>query len=160
MNDTAIVDDVTFAVEHYDQLVEDLKVLLPAHWAENSVYDDIPLDPDWEIYRKLDDMGSIAAYTVRLGVEKHLIGYSIFFVRKHQHYKQHSWAVNDVIWLHPAHRNMGVGRELVRIWELDLADRGIAVVHVNAKTAQPALGYLLKACGYANIEQGWSKRIG
>jgi GNAT superfamily N-acetyltransferase len=95
-----------------------------------------------------------------------LIGYAIFVVKPgkftpggHPHYQRHGWAMNDIIWLHPEHRNLGIGGQFVEYWEADLFARGIHVVHVNTKVSHPELAFLLKNCGYAKIEEGYEKRL-
>ena len=151
---------VVFSLESYAGAILDFKKLFAMHWQENAVYKDIPLNPDYDTYQKIDELGSLAAYTARIGAGQELIAYAVFLIRSsHLHYKEHAWAMNDIIWVHPDHRNLGIGNGLVDCWQADLKRRGIHVVHVNSKVAQPALGHLLKFRGYDNIELGWSKRL-
>ena len=151
------VGRVVFATENYDQIIDDLVILLPSHWAELAVHKDIPLDPDLDFYRIANQAGYIRAYTARL--EGRLVGYSIFVVKKHPHYRGHKWALNDIVWIAPEHRKLGIGRAFVAHWDADLRADGVDVVHVNAKTAEPALSFLLSACGYGTTEVGLEKRL-
>ncbi len=149
--------------ETYAQVIEDIKPLLEKHWREIAVYDDIPLDPDYEFYRRAFDAGLAAIYTARLdGV---LIGYAIYFIRPgkaadgHHHYVGTGWAVSDIILVVPEHRNTGVATSLFDLIEADLKARGVAVMHTTAKTAHPQLGFFLEGRGHAMVEQGYSKRL-
>lgn len=152
-----VVDHARFAVEKFADVIDQMKPLLDQHWAEIAVYPDIPLEPNYDFYKQADLVGLLRIYTVRQNGD--IIGYSVFCVRPHVHYKNHSWAQNDVIWLHPDHRQQGIAQGLVRFWEDDLRLQGVSVVHVNAKTQHPALSFLLKSCGYNAVEVGFEKRL-
>ena len=97
-------------------------------------------------------------YTVRNETNQ-LVGYAVFFMRKHLHYKGHSWAANDIICVHPDYRDGKIGTNLVQFWEQDLQARGIHVVHVNVKVAHPALGFVLRLEKYTTVEHGLEKRL-
>ena len=132
--------------------------LITAHWREIAVWQDIPLDPDWVTYDALEKAGLLVIYTVRTENNK-LVGYAVFIMRKHIHYKGHGWALNDIIWVHPDYRDGRIGKRLVAFWEEDLKARGIHVVHVNVKVAHPALGLVLKIARYKTVEHGLEKRL-
>jgi hypothetical protein len=161
---TVVTDKTTFQKERYTEVIDDIKPLLVEHWRELATYQDIRLDPEYEFYRKSDELGLLHIYTVReqyLG-QNHgdLIGYSIFFVRpSHHHYAGASWAMNDIVWIRSDRRQVGLGRQFVSYWDADLKKRGVDVVNVRAKVAQPALAFLLKDCGYEVIEAGYEKRL-
>ena len=77
---------IKFGVERYSQVNEDIKELIKLHYDEIAVNkEDIPLDPDWDRYKLLDDKGLIMIITAR--DEGRLVGYSIFFISNHLHYK-------------------------------------------------------------------------
>lgn len=132
--------------------------LIAAHWHEIAVWKDIPLDPDWTAYEHMEKGGMLVIYTVR-DEAKRLVGYAVFLMRKHPHYKAHSWAMNDIVWVHPDYRDGRIGKRLVEFWETDLKARGIHVVHVNVKVAHPALGLVLKIARYKTVEHGLEKRL-
>lgn len=132
--------------------------LIAAHWREIAVWQDIPLDPEWATYETLEKSGMLVIYTVRTDNEK-LVGYAVFIMRKHLHYRGHSWALNDIVFVHPDYRDGRVGRNLVRFWEKDLKARGIHVVHVNVKIGHPALDLVLRFEKYRTVESGLEKRL-
>ena len=146
------------AVETLVDVKEECGDLIAAHWVEIAVWPDIPLDPDWSGYENLEKAGMLVIYTVRNETNQ-LVGYAVFFMRKHLHYKGHSWAANDIIWVHPEYRDGKIGTNLVQFWEQDLQARGIHVVHVNVKVAHPALGLVLRREKYKTVESGLEKRL-
>lgn len=148
---------LTFGLERYRDVIGEGQPMLMAHWAELAVHKDIPLDPEYSFYEKMDDIGALKIFTVRSGRE--LVGYSIFVVRpRHAHYNI-GWAMNDIVWLHPDHRNEGVGAAFVAFWDRELSVLGVTLVHINAKVSHPALAFLLSKCGYRVIEAGYEKRL-
>lgn len=146
------------AVETLADVKEECGDLIAAHWVEIAVWPDISLDPDWSGYENLEKAGMLVIYTVRNETNQ-LVGYAVFFMRKHLHYKGHSWAANDIIWVHPDYRDGKIGTNLVQFWEQDLQARGIHVVHVNVKVAHPALGLVLRREKYKTVESGLEKRL-
>ena len=140
------MSDIAFAVETYDEIIGEIKPMLPEHWAELAVHKDIPLDPDYAFYARANATGQLRFITVRKSGD--LIGYAIWVVKRHPHYQMHTWALNDIVWLHPDHRGMALGRQLVNFWESKFTEWGVHVVHVDTKIVAPQLLYLLKGCGY------------
>ena len=148
-----------FAAEKFSDVLPELRELIPLHWAEIAVHKDIPLDPDFDLYGKLAELGVFRLYTARTDNGK-LIGYAGFFVRAgHMHYKGHTWAASDVIWLHPDYRQEGIGTALAGFWDEQLKLLGVHVVHVTAKVEHPALAYMLRGVGYKVVEAGYDKRL-
>ena len=146
------------AIETLADVRDECDDLIAAHWREIAVWQDIPLDPDWSAYENLERIGMLSIYTVRTEEGK-LVGYAVFIMRKHIHYKGHSWAANDIVFVHPDYRDGRIGRNLVRFWEQDLKARGIHVVHVNVKIGHPALDLVLRFEKYKTVESGLEKRL-
>jgi ribosomal protein S18 acetylase RimI-like enzyme len=146
------------AVETLVDIKDECQELIEAHWREIAVWQDIPLDPDWGVYQHVETAGMLVIYTVRNETNQ-LVGYAVFFMRKHLHYKGHGWAANDILWVHPDYRDGKIGTNLVQFWEQDLQARGIHVVHVNVNVAHPALGLVLRREKYKTIESGLEKRL-
>lgn len=149
---------ITFARETYAQMIEDVKPMLAEHWRELALYqDDIPLDPDYEFYERAEAIGLIRAYTARkVGA---LIGYAVYLVRFHPHYRGHRWASADIVWMHPDYRRFGAGNALFDFIESDLTAEGPCVIHTTTKVAHPELSMLLLARGHEHVENGYSKRL-
>ena len=145
------------ARETYTEVIGDVKPFLKEHWEELSLYSDIPLDPELEMYADLDRMGHLAAYTVRS--DGKLVGYALYFVRKNPHYRNHIWALSDVVLVRKAYRQAGLGMALYDFIEADLKARGVHVIHTFTKTEHPELAMLLRARGHTEAELGFSLRL-
>lgn len=153
------MNDLFFARESYDQIIADIKRLLPSHWQELALYkDDIPLDPDFDLYRKADAAGLCVIVAARTA-DGELRGYALYFIKAHHHYQGHKWAVSDIFWLHPDDRNIGNGRLLFDTVEKELRAAGIDVMHTTLKVSHPAAKFLLESMGHTLVEYGLSKKI-
>ena len=149
---------LNIGIEKIDDVRAEIQALIEAHWREIAVWQDIPLAPNWDMYYQLEKSNSMVTYTVRDDANT-LVGYAVFFMRSHIHYKDHIWALNDIVWVHPDCRDGKIGKRLVEYWEKDLQSRGVHVVHVNVKVAHPALGLILKWSKYKMVESGHEKRL-
>ena len=90
-----------FQQEFLTSVVEDAKELLERHWEEIAVNKDkIKLNPHWEAYVDLEDSGQLRIFTARENGK--LIGYFVVIVGVNLHYKDHVFAVNDILYLHPS----------------------------------------------------------
>lgn len=146
-----------YARESYDQAVDAIRPLLQEHWRELATYEDVPLDPDFAVYRSLDRAGVLRIFTVRLAGD--LVGYAIYFVHPHYHYKSTPWAVSDIVLVRREHRSLGVGNGLFEFVERSLAAEGVRVVYTVAKLAHPELSFLLEARGHVRNEVIHARRL-
>jgi L-amino acid N-acyltransferase YncA len=146
------------AEERYADVIDEIKGLFELHWEEIALNkEDIPLDPDYSVYEALDRAGAMVICTVRNNGR--LIGYAVYFVRKHPHYRNHTWAVSDLFWVNPSYRDGRIGDNLFAFIEKTLTDKGVHVMHTTCKTAHPAPAFLLQRRGHDKIEYGFSKRL-
>ena len=107
---------ISYDIEKLASIRKDIEPLLLLHWEEIALdKDKIHLDVDWDSYQRLEDNGNLIIITVRINSE--LIGYALWFVREHLHYKNTKWAYNDVIFLKKEHRSHGLGGHLIRVCE-------------------------------------------
>lgn len=150
--------EYVFARESFTLALEEAKPLFEEHWKEVALYDDIALDPDYDIYHQLERMGSLHFYTVRHQSDG-LVGYAMYVVRRHLHYKQSVWAISDIILVRKEHRNAGVGNNLLELAEKDLKSHGVVGVHSMTKVQHPALGRLLESRGHVKAEVNYSLRL-
>lgn len=145
-----------YAVETFHQIIGDIRPLLSRHWEEIANYkEDIPLEPDFDLYAAMSDAGLIRFISVRL--DGNLIGYAIYFVKKRNLHYNASWAVSDIIWIAPEHRNAGVGNGLFDFTENYLRSQGVKVMQTMTKTGHPALAFLLKSRGHGIAEEIYAK---
>jgi len=143
--------------ESVAELWDELAPLLEAHYREIAIWHDIALDPDREIYERIEALGQLRVYTVR--ADRRLIGYAVFFVRPNLHYRQSVWAQQDVVFVAPEHRHRGVGQLLLAFAEGELRVEGVQVVVHHVKLAHPQLGAVLQQLGYEPAETIYAKRL-
>lgn len=147
-----------YAVESLEDCLEEIKPLLEAHYKEVAMYQDkIDLNPDYTKYLELDKTGVLHTATVR--DEGVLVGYFISFIMPHMHYQDHTYAVNDILFIDEAYRNAEVGLGLFRFAEEALKQEGVSVIVIHMKTALP-FDSLCKGLGYDYAERNYSKYIG
>lgn len=147
-----------FAIEPFKGLIDEVKPLVERHWKELALYqDDVLLDPDYATYEAANEAGMSLAFTARIDGE--LIGYALYWVRPHMHYKTTLCAVSDLFWIAPEHRNFGVGSGMFAFIEDELKRRGVKIVHTTFKTAHPAAGKLLEMRGHTLVEYAYSKKL-
>ena len=148
----------TFQKELFTDYIDDALPLLLDHWSELALYQDkVPLNIDYEKYQQLEDLGVLHIYTAR--EEGYLVGYCVMMVNTNLHYKDHKYALNDVIYVDPRSRNKGLGRDLIQFTEEELGKEGVSVVMINTKNHRPFDGLLEKE-GYILQDKLFSKYIG
>lgn len=92
-----------FAREILCEVVQEAQPLLLAHYAELTLRKDVvKLDPMWQEYRLLEQLGRFVIFTAR--DDGQLVGYAAYFLNKHLHYSALMVAQNDVLFLHPDKR--------------------------------------------------------
>jgi hypothetical protein len=143
-----------FAVERFEDIVEELKPLLALHYHEIAHYKDIELKPDFESYQKLQDIGAIVCFTARR--DGQLIGYNLFFVRHNLHYMNSKQAVQDVVFIHPEFR--GFGKNFFIYCDNVLKSQNVQVVYHHIKAAHN-FGSMLESIGYKLVDLIYAKRL-
>lgn len=137
------------------ELCDELIPLLVDHYQEIAHYPDIALDPDFEMYVKMEEIGFLRVYTAR-DSKGALFGYALYFVRYNLHYKASLQAHQDIIYIHPKHR--GTGAKLIVWADNDLRREGVQAVYHHVKAAHN-FGPLLERMGYALIDLIYAKRL-
>ena len=148
----------TYKVETVGECLSEMKPLLEKHWEEIALHKDkIKLDPDYDKYQEMEDAGTLQIVTARVGGQ--LVGYFISFVLMHPHYKEHSFAVNDILFVDMSYRRTLVGVGMFKYAEDKLKELGVSVIMVSMKTHAP-FDHLCESLGYTNVERTYSKYIG
>lgn len=107
--------------------------LLELQYAELTRNKDVAkLAPDYERYYALEDAGCLL---VLLAVQDNarVLGYSVFLVDRHLHYKGMVVAMNDLLYLHPDHRGGMTGVRLIRESERQCKHQGAKKILWHAK---------------------------
>lgn len=143
-----------FARESVLSIEDEIKPLIEKHWGEVAHFRDIPLDPDWTKYRALDSMGFLAVFTAR--EEGKLIGYSIFLVGHHPHFKTSIQANQDILFISPEKR--GFGSHFISWCDQNLKNDGVKVVNIHVNKDHD-FGPMLERLGYENVDKIYSRRL-
>lgn len=144
-----------FQMEKLCDSLEEAKPLLQQHWAEIAHYKDIPLNPDYDSYAKLEQLGRLRIYTARDDQQK-LIGYAVYILDHALHYKQILVAKQDIVFVVPNRR--GVGVFLLRYCDEDLKKIGVHMVSHHVKAAHN-WGKALEIMGYELQDLMYTKRL-
>lgn len=146
------------STDRFMNFLDEMEPLNVEHYREIAMYQDyIQLDPDYDQYLKLDEMGFLSSFTVRCGGE--LVGYSIFFVKNHIHYASDTYAINDLIFIKPEHRGSGVAKDLMDYSENFLRAMGCSVMTMHMKNYKP-FRTLMRECEFDECETLYTKYIG
>ena len=150
---------IKYSVESFGDVIGEVGSLLVRHWEEIALdQDTVPLDPDYDSYRRLADLGKLHITTARSnGV---LVGYACFFLIQNLHYKSLFVADPDIFWLAPEHRKGSAGFRLLRFAEDRLAEIGVNRVLLRTKLGEKDLARLFDRLGYIPIERLHSKKVG
>ena len=145
-----------FSRESVAEVLSEIKPLLAQHYREIAHFQDIPLVPDYDRYRLLEEGGRLRIFTAR--VERQLAGYAIYGVEHSLHYSTSIQAMQDILYLDPAYRRGRIGWRLIEFADERLRAEGVQVVlqHVKAKHN---FGPLLERIGYQLIDHIYARRL-
>lgn len=147
---------MNFKRERAHDVIQEMLPLFEKHYIEIAHFKDIPLDPDFETYMKMEDAGILRVYTAR-NEQGVLIGYAVYFLKHNLHYKSSLQALQDIIFIDPAHR--GVGAKLIIWCDRELKKEGVQLVCQHIKVATPHTIALFKRLGYEEIDVILGKRL-
>ena len=145
----------TYQVEDPAEFIEALKDILPTHYDELCVTKDFPLMPDYEAYGRLYVARMLRCITVR--DDNELIGYAIFIVHPHLHYRSCVTAFEDIYFLKKEERKGRVGIRLFQFAEGVLKKEGVdrivmhTKIHMDNSRLFEYLGYKLTDKLYTKI---------
>lgn len=149
--------DLVCKEELLKDCLEEMKPMLVKHWDELANNKDIrPLNPDYETYLCLSEIGILKVFTVRL--EGVLIGYSSWMVTNNLHYKDWKYAVCDVYYLNPDYRKTGISLDFFFKTEDWLKGLGVKSITVQDKINHSHAKFFDRL-GFKPIEQNYEKVI-
>lgn len=148
-----------FQRERAHDVMDEILPLLVKHWHEIAHYRDIELEPDWEMYLKMEDSGVLRVFTARDDKDDdRLVGYAVFFIKHNIHYKSSLQALQDILFIDPDHRG-GTGLRLIRWTENELRKENVQIILHHLKIATPHTIELFKRIGYEPIDIIVGKRL-
>jgi GNAT superfamily N-acetyltransferase len=149
---------VSYQQEFLATCFDEAMPLFTAHWREVALdRDTIPLNIDRDYYEQAEASGALKVFTARAAGR--LVGYFALICIRSPHYKDHIFAMNDVLYVDPALRGIGrVAMRLVQFAEDHLRTDGVSLMIVNTKVHKP-FDRLLEAAGYTQAERLYRKRL-
>jgi GNAT superfamily N-acetyltransferase len=150
---------LTCQVESLSERLEELKELLPRHYQELALNQDlVPLDPQYDLYLARDARGEVVFVAMReLGK---LVGYFVGFVSPGLHYRTCLTCTMDLFWVAPEKRSQGLpGVRLFRAVERELKRRGVQRWFVGSKCRADASA-LFEFLDFERVEVYYSKWLG
>jgi GNAT superfamily N-acetyltransferase len=149
---------ITCHVESLEQRLEEIKVLLPAHYEELALNrDHVPLAPQYDIYLARERAGQLVFVTLRDAGE--MVGYFLGFVAPGLHYSTCLTCTMDIFYVRQDKRKGSAGLRLFRFVEAELRRRGVQRWFMGSKIAADASA-LFKRIGATPIETYYSKWLG
>ena len=146
---------VRYQQEFLASVYIEIQQLLDLHWQDIALNQDkIKLNPDWDRYEEAEKRDELKIFTARQ--DEKLVGYFVCLVQVSLHYKDHKFAHNDVLYLHPDYRKGLAGWRLMKFAQNCLSEDDVSLLMVNTKIHKP-FDVLLKRLGYNHVENVYSK---
>lgn len=146
---------MNYSQESYASIIGEIKPLLEEHYQEIATYKDIPLEPDWDMYQKLEEMSILNIFSARLE-DNTLVGYAIYLVRPHIHYKSCVIAQQDILFITKEHRGQGM---IFIMWcDEQLRKMGVNMTIQHMK-ASHNFGKMLERIGYDLMDLIYTRRL-
>lgn len=142
---------ITFQKEHYTQLfTNEFMKLYKIHWKEIGAFNKqkIKLSPDWDKYRTMGKQNNLITFTIR--DNETLIGYNIFIITHHHHYKNTIIAENDILYLKPKYRKGFTGYKFIKYCIEELKSK-VDVIMLSVKASHP-LSAITKRLGFTLMD--------
>ena len=139
----------------FDNL-DDLKKIIGEHYDELSVTKTFPLDPDWDAYAELANTKKLKFITCKKDAD--LVGYIIYFVVPHLHYKTCLTAFEDIYFLKKEYRKGRTGIRMFQFGDKVLKDQGVDRVIYNTKVHSDN-SRLFEYLGYKCIDKVFTKLL-
>jgi len=149
---------ISIQIEDWRFVQPDLAVLCIRHWEEIAHNKDlIALEPDWDRYQLMSDAGMLSVTAARNDSE--LIGYQVYIINNHLHYKSSKTALSDILYLAPEYRQGTLGIRIMKTAEEELKRLGVQRVMQNVKLAND-WGVILERMDYKPFERIYTKILG
>ena len=139
-------------------IVDQLQALAEREYDEVGQKDLACLHVDWARYRELDAAGKLATFIAKRGTGPSgvIVGYAIFIVQTHIHYKDSLVAANSAVYVAPEARTGRVVLKLLQYAEIGLQTQGVRKVYYHVKRERD-FGRLLDHLGYEDVERMYAK---
>jgi len=139
------------------QFLPEFEKLFPLHYEELCVTKEFPLEPDIEAYRALANAKMLRCITCRADGE--LIGYIVFTISRHMHYRSCITAFEDLYFVRKDYRKGRVGIKLFQYAEKVLRQFGINRIVMHTKVHLDN-SRLFEYLGYKWTDKVFTKILG
>lgn len=147
---------ITYQEEDPTVFFDELAPILPDHYEELCVTKDFPLEPDYAAYDNLQKLGMLRTITCRS--DGTLVGYIIFIVQPHLHYRSCTTAFEDLYYVKKEHRKGRTGIKLFKYAEQVLRETGVKRIIIHTKIHLDN-SRLFEYLGYKNTDKLFSKLL-
>lgn len=120
---------ITYKIKTVEECFDDVEKLFQEHYEELSVTKQYKLNPDYDIYKQ----NSSRIKVVICEDNDETIGYIVFFVSPHLHYKDCLMAVEDIYYLKNEYRKGSTGIKMFRFAEEYLKSVGVNMIKYSTK---------------------------
>lgn len=110
----------------YEDCFEQINNMLINHHNEASQYQDLILNPDFDMYEKANKLGLFRIYCCLDKDE--IVGYLTFVIYMHNHHKQILVASDDIYYMKPEYRKGFNVIKLFKFAEKHLKSIGVSVI--------------------------------
>lgn len=131
-----------------------LEPMFPAHYEELCVTKEFPLEPDYDAYRRIADAGQLVCIVCM--DDKEVVGYIVFIVQPHLHYKSCLTAFEDIYYLKPEYRKGRTGIKMFKFAEDVLKSVKVNRIIMHTKTHMDN-SKLFEYLGYKNSDKLFTK---
>ncbi len=145
---------ITFQTESFAKFIEDGKEIFKKHNKEVVLQDtQISLDVNYKAYFKLAEANRLEVCTIR--DDGKLIGYTLWMLHYHVHYKTSLTANSTLIYVVPEYRKGLLGYKLIK-WSINkLKERGVQRLMIGVKPHHD-FGKLLERLGAFYFEKTYT----
>ena len=147
---------IKYQVEPMSTCLDEMKPLLYDSWVEleDGEYE---LDPDYEGYQTLEDLGRIRVFIAR--DDGKLIGYLVVMISHHMHHQTIKYAMSDLIYFTPEYRHGSpAAMGLIQYAEKNLKSDGVKRLIIAMKV-EHKFEKLLRYLSFRPIEQLWEIKL-
>lgn len=153
-----MICEVSFAREKISsELIDGLVPLAVDNFRETGFFQNFKLEPDFTVYTLLEQADVLRVFTVR--EDDRLVGYSIFTVAQHTHFKSVLQAKEEVIYLTPESRKGTTGPRFIEWVDKALEDEGVNLIIRCVSELRDWSPVLLRK-GYQLAEKTYAKHTG
>lgn len=130
--------------------------LIAKHFKEIARFKDFRVEPDFDFYQAAENAGNLRIYTARF--DSQLVGYSVFMLYRHPHFKATKQAYEELLYLDPFRRKGDLGDKLIQFCDGQLEKDGADVIY-HAVTVERDFSLLLLRRGYELSDRIYAKRV-